>query len=183
MNNKLLLLSLAFVGCMASAKAQVYASKAANLRFFSETPIENIEAVSNTTVGVLATDKNSLQFSVFIKSFVFDKALMQEHFNENYMESETYPKATFSGIVSGISDWSKEGTYDVTATGDLTIHGVTQKRTIPGKITISGESIVVESKFMVKCVDHKIEIPKIVIQKIAEEIEVSLNAKMLAFKK
>lgn len=108
---------------------------------------------------------------------------MQEHFNENYMESEKYPQATFKGKVQQAVDVSKDGSYPVTATGVLTVHGVAQNRSITGTIAVQKGVITLTSEFMVKCVDHQITIPKIVFHNIAESIRVNVSAKYDAYKK
>ncbi len=100
---------------------------------------------------------------------------MQEHFNENYMESEKFPHATFKGKMNETVDFSKPGTSIVTATGVLNIHGVNQKRTLNGVLTVSDAGILLETKFDVLLADHKISIPRLVFNKIAEQIEVSTS--------
>ena len=97
---------------------------------------------------------------------------MQEHFNENYMESEKYPMGTFKGKIMEVIDYTKNGTYDVTAKGQLTLHGVTLPRDLKGKLTVENQKISLISSFEVKLVDYKIDIPKIVFAKIAEVISV-----------
>jgi hypothetical protein len=109
-------------------------------------------------------------------SFKFPNKLMQEHFNEKYMESEKYPASSFRGNVQEDIDLKVLGTYKVTVKGKLTIHGVTQERTITGTINVNEGSITLESNFKVKNADHKIEIPKLVITKIAEELDVKVLA-------
>lgn len=109
---------------------------------------------------------------------------MQQHFNDNYLESEKYPYATFKGKIAEDIDFSKPGNYEANATGVLNIHGVDQKRTLNGKITISQDgSTQLSTKFTVMLVDHKIDIPKIVFNKIAEKIAVSANFNYQPFKK
>jgi hypothetical protein len=112
-----------------SLQAQKIFTKNGNISFFSKTSIENISASSNQAACVLDASNGNLQFSILIKSFIFKKALMQEHFNENYMESNAFPKATYKGQITDISkvDFNKDGVYHVATTGELTMHGVTQK--------------------------------------------------------
>jgi hypothetical protein len=166
-----------------AANAQIFISKTCEITFFSEAPLENIDAKNTTAKPILNTTNNEVAVRVPIKGFVFAKALMQEHFNENYMESDKYPNATFKGKINETIDWSKEGTYKVTITGKLDIHGVEKDRTINGTITKKGEEITVNSEFNVKLEDHKIEIPKVVFQNIAETVLVKLNSVMIPFKK
>ena len=101
---------------------------------------------------------------------------MEEHFNEKYIESEKYPSSTFIGKITEVTEWKKDGVHKVNAKGILDIHGVKVERTIPVTITIKNSKIIGNSTFNVKTVDHKIEIPKIVGEKIGEEIEISVKA-------
>lgn len=172
---KTILLVIGVMFATIGLQAQVWVCKAASIRFFSETPVENIDATSKTAVALINTTSGQISFKVNIKSFVFPDKLMQEHFNENYMESDKIPGADFSGVIENKPDLSKDGTYNVNVKGKLTVHGVTKERTIPATITVKGGVITATSKFKVKCVDHNIEIPKIVMAKIAEEIEVTVT--------
>lgn len=146
--------------------------------FYSKTPIEDIDATSQKLTGVINPENKKVVFIVKIKSFQFKKSLMQEHFNENYMESDKYPNATFDGKINEDIDLNKPGIYDVTASGPFTVHGVTQQRTIPGKLIVQKDKIVLSSSFKVKVADHKIEIPSVVGNNIAEVIDVAVNADM-----
>ncbi len=108
---------------------------------------------------------------------------MQEHFNENYMETPKYPNASFRGKINEKIDYKKDGVYKVTCTGKLNMHGVDQLRTIDGTITVKGNEVVLDSQFFVKTVDHKIDVPKVVFEKIAENIKVTVNAKYAPYVK
>lgn len=131
------------------------------------------------------TQKGEFAFSVLIKSFKFQKALMEEHFNENYLESNTYPKASFKGTITDLSKvtLSKDGTYPVTVKGDLTIHGVTKPVEAPGTITVSGGKVGAASKFTVKVKDYNIKIPATLVNNIAETVDISVDCKYEPFKK
>lgn len=163
--------SLHFIGF-----SQTWIAKNVNIRFFSSTPVENIDATTKTAVALINTTTGTLTFKAVIKSFEFPDKLMQEHFNENYMESDKIPGASFEGTIENKPDLTKDGTYNVNVKGKLTVHGVTKDRTIQATITVKGGKMTATSKFKVKCVDHNIEIPKVVMTKIAEEIEVTVNA-------
>ncbi|MFT4830778.1 MAG: polyisoprenoid-binding protein YceI [Psychroserpens sp.] len=116
-------------------------------------------------------------FKIEIRSFQFRKALMQEHFNENYMESEKFPNATFKGSSNVPIDLTSQNNQEVILNGDLTVHGITQERQIKATLTFNENNTVrLVSNFNVKCVDHDIKIPKIVWKNIAEIIAVSVNA-------
>ncbi len=166
---KILLISL-----LVSDKSfgQMYATQAGETSFFSETLVENIVAVNKTVGAIINTATNEIAVSMKMSAFDFPNKLMQEHFNENYMESEKYPMGTFKGKIVEPIDYTKNGTYEVTAKGQLTIHGVTLPRDLKGKLTVENQKISLVSNFDIKLVDHKIDVPKIVFAKIAEVISV-----------
>lgn len=160
-----------------------FVSKNAKVSIFSKAPLEDIEAASQKGTSVFNASAGELAFSVPIRSFVFEKSMMQEHFNENYMESDKFPNASFKGKVQQMPDLSKDGTYPVNVTGVLDVHGVKQNRTIPGKITVSQGSVSMTSEFQVACKDHNIEIPTLVFKKIAESIRVQVTAAYTPYQK
>ncbi|WP_425390754.1 YceI family protein [Ekhidna sp.] len=145
--------------------------------FFSEAPLEDIEATNEKAIGAIDLDKGTVAVSMFIKNFHFEKSLMEEHFNENYLESEKYPKATFKGKIVDFSsyDFSKPGVITAKANGELEIHGV--KRPIVSDVTfeISENTIGANTFFKVALEDHKIKIPKLVIKNIAEVVDVDVS--------
>jgi len=160
----------------------LYVCKNAMITLFSSAPIEDIKGVSQTGVSVFNAANGELDFSVNIRSFKFDKAVMQEHFNSDYMESDKYPKAIFKGKMQETVDLTKDGNYPVTVTGDLTLHNITQKRTIKGKIDIKGGVVTMTSEFMVKNADYHIDIPTILFHHIAESIQISVSAAYIPYK-
>ncbi|QKJ29933.1 YceI family protein [Mucilaginibacter mali] len=166
---------LAWLG-ISQAGGDLYTCKNAAISIYSKAPIEDIEAKTANGTSVYNAATGDMAFSVPVKSFKFQKSLMQEHFNENYMESDKYPNATFKGKVQEHPDLSKDGTYNVNATGDLEVHGVKQTRTIPGTLTVKGGVVSLNTEFMVKCADHKITIPTLVFHNIAESIKVQVSA-------
>ncbi|OJV21426.1 MAG: hypothetical protein BGO21_10580 [Dyadobacter sp. 50-39] len=155
-----------------TAFAQMFATSGGNTKFSASTPLENIEAENKKSQVILNTANNEIAIRMNMREFVFPNKLMQEHFNENYIESEKYPTATFSGKVDNAPDYTKNGDYDVSATGKFTVHGVTRERTIKGKMKIDGGKITISSDFEVALVDHKIEVPSVVFVKIAQVIKV-----------
>jgi hypothetical protein len=168
---------LVCVSYLTQASGQgIYICKNARITLYSSAPIEDIKAATSTGVSVYNASTGELAFSLSISSFQFEKALMQEHFNSDYMESDKFPKATFKGMIREQVDVSKDGTYPVTVTGDLTVHGVTQRRSVPGTITVKNGVISMVSEFMVKCADHHIQIPSIVFHNIAENIKMNVSA-------
>jgi hypothetical protein len=159
-----------------AAVPTVYTCKAVKISIFSKAPLEDIDAVSSKGVSVYNAATGDLAFSLPIKSLIFQKSLMQEHFNENYMESDKFPAAVFKGKVQEKVDCTKDGTYPITVNGILEVHGVKQNRTLTGKIVVSGSTVTMNSTFNVLCKDHNIEIPKLVFEKIAESIQVQVTA-------
>jgi hypothetical protein len=158
--------------------AQKYFTKNGHISFFSKAPLENIKADNNQVVNVLSIQNGAMQFSMLIKNFHFAKSLMEVHFNENYMESAKFPTAGFKGAITNIKEiaFAKDGIYNATVTGDMTIHGVTKKLTATGAITVSGGKISLRSKFIIKLADYNISIPKMVIDKVAESVEITVNS-------
>lgn len=172
---KCLILFLLTLSFTTTSNAQTFIGKNIKVNIFSSTPVEDIKAESNNGVAVLITQKQELAVQVAIKTLAFDKKLMQEHFNENYMESDKYPVAKFKGVISPKIDWTKDGEYIVNAKGILSVHGVDQPRTITGKITIKNGAINLFSTFDVACATHQIKIPSLVFTKIAEIIKVTIQ--------
>jgi len=160
----------------------LYMCKNAEISIFSSAPIEDIAAKTSSGQSVYNAATGDLVFSVAINTFKFRKALMQEHFNSDYLESDKYPRATFKGKIQEHPDLTKDGTYQITATGVLDVHNVKQNRTLPGTLTVSNGNVTMKSEFMVKCVDHHIDIPKLVFQNIAETIKVNITATYTAAK-
>lgn len=172
-----LVIGLLLTTVLADAQ-DVFVSSSSTISFFSETPVENIDATSKQAVGAINIKKRSVFFKVKMSTFEFKKALMQEHFNENYIESAKYPYATFNGTINEPVDLSKDGSYEVTATGKLSLHGVDQDRTVPATIVVKDGKLDVTSAFEVKVADHQIKIPTVVVQHIAEEVKVKVHAEM-----
>jgi polyisoprenoid-binding protein YceI len=157
-----------------STSAQKYVTEKSVITFFSDATIENIAAKNEKANSMFNTETSEIAFSVPIREFQFDKKLMQQHFNEKYMESDKFPKSTFSGKVIGFNNTSK-GVQQVQAEGKLTIHGVTMTVNIPGTAEIQASKILLKSKFIVKLEDYKIKVPQILWQNIAEQIEVTVD--------
>jgi polyisoprenoid-binding protein YceI len=147
--------------------------------FFSHTPMEDIKADNNQVASVLDISTGDIVFQVLVKSFHFDRALMEEHFNENYMESDKIPKSTFKGKITNISsvDFKKNGTYDITVEGDLTILDATNKITAKGTLDVVSGGINANSKFNIVPEDYKISIPGVVREKIQKNLEVTVTMK------
>ncbi|MBB6610804.1 YceI family protein [Pontibacter sp. Tf4] len=156
---------------------QLYRIAEGRIHFKSDAPLELIEASSTKLKGLIRTEDQTFAFSVANESFEgFNSALQREHFNENYMESARYPNCTFSGKIIEPIDFTKDGSYSVRAKGKLSVHGVEVERIIKANLAIKGGQIRVESSFIVPLQEHNITIPKVVYQKIAEEILVEMSA-------
>ncbi len=155
----------------------VYQTKEGYVKFFSKALVEDITAENHKVNSVLKADTGEMAFKVKINKFEFAKDLMKEHFNENYMETEKYPDAKFSGKILNIKDidLSKDGKYEVEVEGELTMHGKTKTYQAKGTLEKLGESIKANTVFVVVLKDHKIKIPKVVFHNIAEKVEVTIK--------
>ena len=171
--------ALLVVYSLAAGAQQKFVTTAAQIDFTSKAQLEMIKASSSKVSGKLYAETNQFAFTVQVQTFRgFNTELQRQHFNDNYLESEKYPNASFSGKIIEPVDYATDGTYDVRAKGNLDIHGIKQNRIIRGKLTIRNGTVSIRSDFTVPLIDHNITIPKIVNQKIATEIEVSFTATM-----
>lgn len=161
----------------ASLSAQQYFTRSGELSFYSSTPIEDIEAINKSVTAVFDSQTGALQISSTVSAFQFEKALMQEHFNENYMESEDFPKATFNGEITNISkvDFATNGVYPIAIEGELTMHGKTNRIVGDGKLVVENGKVHGSNEFKVKPEDYGIVIPSVVREKIAKEITIKSN--------
>ncbi|HNF72148.1 MAG TPA: YceI family protein [Chitinophagaceae bacterium] len=148
--------------------------------FVSNAPLETIKAVSQELKGVIDVSTRSIAFSIANTTFEgFNSALQQDHFHENYVESERYPHCTFSGKIIDEVDFTRDGTYAIRVKGFLNVKGISQEKIIKGTITVKGEELLISCTFSVAVADHQIRIPRIVQQKIAPVIEISVTAKLV----
>lgn len=159
--------------------AQRFMTRDGTIRFFSETPIEDIEAINNQVSTAIDLDKGEIVFSLLMKAFTFEKALMQEHFNEKYVESDKFPKATFKGTIENAVDLVlKEAPQEVKIKGSLTIHGVTRDIAIVATLSQSGpRQLAGSAVFDVALADYNIKVPAAVRDNIAKTIQVTVTAK------
>jgi hypothetical protein len=164
-------------GINSTSLSQVYYTKNGRISFYSKATMENISADNNQVISVLNTQTGAVQFSVLNNAFHFPKAMMEQHFNSDYMESDKYPKSAFKGKVTDINkaDISKDGTYNVNVSGSLDIHGVTKDVTAPATITVKDGKISGSSTFKIVLKDYNIKIPAIVKNNISEDIEITVN--------
>jgi len=177
-NGALMVAFLLFAG-IAGAQDR-YFTKTGTIVFTSKAPLEDIVATNRTVTAVLDTKSGALQFSAQMKSFEFEKALMQQHFNDKYVESDRYPEAIFRGTVANnaASNYNKDGTYNVRVKGKLTMHNVTKDVEVPGVIKVNGGRIEAVSTFSVQASDYKISIPAGVKEKVSNTIQIVVDTKL-----
>ena len=159
--------------CPLLSPGQKIVSIKSKVTFFSDAVLEDITASTTKTNGIIDLKKSEFAFSLPIKEFEFEKSLMKEHFNEKYMESEKFPKATFLGTIRNFNPDAVA--QDVVAVGKLTVHGVTKEVEIPATMKKSDASYQVNAKFTVRLEDHNIKIPQLLFQNIAESVEVTVD--------
>ena len=158
-------------------QTSIYQTVNGTIAFRSEAPLELINASSDQLIGAIDIDKKNFTFKILMRSFQgFNSPLQKEHFNENYVESDKFPDASFKGKIIEDQDLTVNGTYELRAKGVLTIHGVSQERIIKSYVTVNNNIITLKSSFSVLLSDHNIPIPKVVYQKLANEIKVDVNA-------
>ncbi len=157
-------------------------TKTGSIYFSAGSSLEKIEATNKAANCVFDASTNKIEWGVLIKGFQFEKALMQEHFNENYLESTKFPKATFKGTVSGF-DPKKSGVQNVKVTGDLTMHGVTKVITTDGTINVKDGKLDVLANFSAALADYKIDIPAVVKEQIAKVVKIKVSASLAALNK
>ena len=176
-NTMNIFLSLLLFASFTLANAQQFMTRSGQVHFFSETPMENIEAENAQMSGLLDASNGGFAFQVQMRAFHFEKALMEEHFNENYVESEKHPKATFQGAIKDWDNtWNDGDPHDVVATGSFDFHGVKQDRDIAGTLTWNGKAWEIETRFPVALEDHEIEVPAVVKDNISPVIDVDVKA-------
>jgi polyisoprenoid-binding protein YceI len=162
-----------------------YLCKNGYVSFYSKTPMEEIKGENNQVMGIIESQTGKVVITLLMKSFKFDRALMEEHFNENYAESDKYPKSNFTATINNPKDidYKKDGTYNTDVDGQMTIHGTTKPLKVKGEIEVKGETITVKAKFLLNPADYGIQIPNIVREKISENMEVTVNMALAAMNK
>lgn len=157
------------------AYSQLYTTRSGFVGFYSKTALEDVKGENNQVYAVVDAGKKILAFAALLKGFIFPKELMQEHFNENYVESDKYPKATFSGAYTGDVPLDKDGVYKVTVKGNLTLHNVTRTIEAPATLEVRAGHLLGVTEFKVRSEDFDIGIPSVVRDKIDKEITVKVN--------
>jgi polyisoprenoid-binding protein YceI len=173
---KLLVFSMLFCAVF-SLHAQKYFTKTANVSFNASSPLEPIEGTTRTATTVIDAATGNLEFAALVKSFLFPQALMQEHFNENYMESSKFPKATFKGKIDNIKEvnFAKDGSYKAKVSGILEMHGVSKPVNTTADIVVKGGKIKATTNFSITIADYNIAVPSAVKDKIAKVAKISVS--------
>ena len=163
--------------CPVQTTPLIFEIKKGTISFHSDAELELIKASSDQLKGLVDIQKKTFAFKIAMNSFRgFNSPLQQEHFNENYVESNTFPDASFAGKIIEEDDLTKDGTYIIRAKGILTVHGVQQERIIRCNLTVKQGKIKTTSSFTVLLSDHNIKIPRIVSEKLSSEIKVDIQA-------
>jgi hypothetical protein len=154
-----------------------YFTKTGKISFYSKSSMENIEAVNTKVVSVWDVASGQIEFAVLLKGFEFEKALMQEHFNENYVESDKYPKALFKGVIENSKNiqLTNDNVATVKVNGTLTLHGVTNPINTSAVITVKGGVVAASCNFIITLADYKISIPSLVAEKINKKIAIAVT--------
>lgn len=171
---------LAFLICIClnsfCVNGQRLITRTASISFYSDAPLEKITATNRQGACLLDINTNTIEAAVLMRGFEFRKALMQEHFNENYVESHRFPKAQFKGkISSGSPQWTTDGIYDVQLEGTLTIHGETKHVSIPASIRVNKGIVAAKAEFSINVDDYKIRIPALVADNINKNIRINID--------
>lgn len=184
MKTIVLIITLGFTALQVNA--QKIWTQNGEITFYSKAPLEDIEAVNHSVSSVVDTESGNVAFSLLISAFEFEKALMQEHFNEKYLHSDKYPKSTFKGKITNLSDidFSTKGDYKAEVEGDLTIHGVTNKVQTTMDLRVKDSNTVDgHAEFKAAVADYNIEIPNMVKDNIAKVVTITVNMNYEPFKK
>ena len=171
----ILLISLTFFSFL-SFSQEKYISRNGQIQFIASTPLETIDPVNNHVSCILDTENGKIVFQLKMISFKFEKALMEEHFNEKYVESDKFPKSTFVGQIQNWVDFTWNGIeQDVVVKGKITIHGIEKEIIVKGVIETSKSTISLSSSFDIIILDFGIKIPRLVRDKISETVKVEVN--------
>jgi polyisoprenoid-binding protein YceI len=177
MKKNILILAALVFGLAASAQTKFF-TKTGRIFFDASGPLEKIEAINDKSTSVVDFSTGQIEFGVLMKAFLFERALMQEHFNENYVESDKFPKATFKGVIADPAsiDRTKDGTYPVKVTGKLTLHGVTRDIATTAVFVVKNGAVSASSDFKIEAADYDIEIPALVKDKVAKTININVQS-------
>ncbi|HEX7014280.1 MAG TPA: YceI family protein [Cyclobacteriaceae bacterium] len=154
--------------------SQRYMAEQGVISFFSDAPVEDISATNRNVTSIFTAATGGIAFSVPVRDFEFEKKLMKEHFNDKYMESDRFPRSTFSGTITGFS-MTASGPQRVRAQGKLTIHGIVKEIDVPGSFEVKDGAIHMKTRFTVRLADYGIRIPQLLWENISEEIQITVD--------
>ena len=159
---------------------QLYFSRESNVRFFSDAPLENIEGINNNSSAVINIQNNEIAVKIDMRYFEFPNKLMQEHFNEHYLETNRFPYATFKGKINKGIDWSKLQNTSVSVTGEMNMHGVQKMLIIDGRLSADpkNKTINIEANFKISLAAYDIKVPNITLLKISDKVEINAQFKL-----
>jgi polyisoprenoid-binding protein YceI len=182
--NFIMMLVLASISTASFAQDKFF-TKTGKITFYSKAPMEEIEGKNKTVAAVIDSKSGAIQFALQMKGFEFEKQLMQQHFNENYVESDKYPKAEFKGSITNNSEvnYSKDGSYTAKIKGKLTIHGETKDVETQGTVKVNDGKIDASSTFNVLLSDYKISIPSVVKDKVSNSVKITVACDLEPLKK
>lgn len=185
MRIKILVLAILFSGLYSAATAQKYITKTGKIEIFSETPVFVIDGVNKKVASILNVENGEVVASTLVRSFRFEEALVEEHFNENYLEPNKFPKSIFKGKIKDFHkiNFKKDGTYDIIIVGKLTIHGQTNEVSAPGKLIIKDNNILATATFEVSLEDYKVEIERAYKKAIKDEVLLKVHFDYKPYKK
>lgn len=177
MKRSFVIIVATFISTSALLAQDKYFTKSGRITFFSKAPLENIDGSHKAVTCVLDTKTGNLQFAVLMKGFEFEKALMQEHFNENYVESHKFPKAEFKGQVVNNAEinYAKDGTYPAKVKGTLLLHGETKEVETNGNVVVRSGKLQAGAVFTILLSDFKIEIPKVVKENVSNTVKITVD--------
>jgi len=179
---KLFLIVILFTAASVSQAQERFLTRAGHIKFFSAAPMENIEAHNHQVTAVVDAN-GEIAFKVIMKSFDFEKAAMQEHFNKQYLHTDKYPEAKFEGKITNISsvNLKKDGSYPAQIEGKLTIHGITKNIEQRGTIVVKGGNVVTNAKFSIKLADYEVKVPSDFSKKISETVEITVDCTLAPY--
>ena len=173
---KIIILFILITSICSAGFAQLFSTRNAFVNFYSKATLEDIKADNNQAYSIIDAGKKNIAFSLLMKSFIFPKQLMQDHFNENYVESDKYPKAVFNGAYTGDVMLDKDGIYKIMVKGNLTLHNVTRPIELPATLEVKNGKLSGNAEFKIKPEDYNISIPSVVRNNIAKELTVTVKA-------
>ena len=177
------LFGLSIILIVNNSFGQIYSIQTSTIEFVSEAPLEVIRAASTEAKGLIDFGKSSFAITVGLKTFLgFNSPLQQEHFNENYVESDIYSNSVFKGKIIEPVNVSQIGETNVRAKGILEIHGKSKEHIIPVAFSINDQMIILNAVFNIELSDYNISIPRIVENKISETIQITVYAELVPFK-